>query len=268
MDIINSMQINDWQLASTNLGRCKEIDYEVAVLGIGATEAHNYHLPEGQDFLEIDYISRRCCAKAWKNGGKVLCLPVIPFGVDCNQADFRFGIHVKQSVIDAMVSDVFNSLKKHGIRKFVIMNGHGGNDFTPFVRQFQCDSDVHVFCCDFWKVTDDVRGEIFEAPIDDHAGELETSVALAIFPDLVEMQRAGGGKAAAFRFEALEKGWVKTSRNFGLLNDHCAVGDPSKASAEKGQKFLDIVIDRISRFLVELSESNVDTTFPHQPMTD
>ena len=68
-----------------------------------------------------------------------------------------------------------------------------------------------------------------------------------------------------FRFEALREGWIKTSRNFTKLNEHCATGEPSRASVEKGQKYLDLVIGRISQFLIELAESPLDESFPHRP---
>ena len=103
---------------------------------------------------------------------------------------------------------------------------------------------------------------IFEKS-DDHAGEFETSVALAIYPELVEMENAENGKVRPFRFEALKNGWVKTSRQFSKLNDHCATADPSGASVEKGLKYLEIVIERISQFLVELAQSPIDKSFPH-----
>ncbi len=68
-----------------------------------------------------------------------------------------------------------------------------------------------------------------------------------------------------FRFEALRKGGVRTSRDFAKLNDHCAAGDPAGASAEKGREILDIVCERISTFLVELAQSPIDELFPHEP---
>jgi creatinine amidohydrolase len=105
--------------------------------------------------------------------------------------------------------------------------------------------------------------EIFEKP-DDHAGQFETSVALALFPELVELQHAQKALARPFRFEALNKGWIQTSRKFARLNDFCAAGDPAGASAEKGKKYLDLVCQRISEFLIELAEAEIDKMFPHE----
>lgn len=253
--------IHDWDLTETNLSRLSKNRLEVAVIPIGATEPHNLHLPQGQDFFHTSWVAKRSCQLAWEKCKSVICLPAIPYGVDCNLMDFPLAIHVSQSVLDAIIKDIILSLLKHGIKKILILNGHGGNDFAPFVRQMQCDCDVHLFLCNWWKVGMDKYYEIFEKP-DDHAGEFETSVALALFPELVELQHAQKALARPFRFEALNKGWIQTSRNFAKLNNYCAVGDPANASAEKGKKYLNLVCQRISDFLVELAHAEIDGVFP------
>lgn len=256
--------IDEWDLTATNLHRAATRKYEVAVIGTAAIEAHNRHLPEGQDLRHTNYIARRCCEAAWGQCESVLWVPTIPYGVDCNLMDYPVTIHVSQATLDAMVRDVIASLRHHGIRKIVILNGHGGNDFTPLVRQIQCDMDVFVFVCNWWTVGNDKFGEIFDRP-DDHAGQMETSVALALYPELVQLDVAADGTPRPFRFEALREGWVKTSRDFGKLNDNCASGDPTGASAERGRAYLDLVCERITAFLVDLAGGEIDDRFPLEP---
>ena len=254
---------DEWCLLSTNLARLRERKIEVAVLPLGATEPHNLHLPEGQDVLHTTWVARRACELAWARQPAVICLPTLPFGVDCNLMAFPLAISVTQATLDAMVREIIASLKAHGIRKVVLVNGHGGNDFLPLVRQVQCDLDVHVFLCNWWQVGMDQYDAIFTHR-DDHAGEMETSVALALFPEKVELELAQPGGDPGFRFEALRHGWVRTSRDFSKLNDHCAVGDPSQASAEKGRRYLELVCGRLSDFLAELAASPLDAQFPMQ----
>ena len=259
-----SKSINEWDLTATNLHRVSQRRYEVAVLPVAAIEPHNMHLPQGQDLLHTNWIARRCCELAWQKCPQIICLPTLPYGVDCNLMDFPLAIHVSQATLDAMVRDIISSVLHHGIRKIVLLNGHGGNDFSPLVRQIQSDLDVHVFICDWWKVAQDHYSQIFDNP-DDHAGELETSVALALYPELVEPNVARDGSVRPFRFEALKEGWIRTSRRFARMNDHCAVGNPARAGADKGKKYLDITCDRVSRFLVELAQAVIDENFPHVP---
>ncbi len=255
--------INDWELITTNLGRIQERRIEVAVLPAAAVEAHNRHLPEGQDLLHTQHVARESCRRAFERGAQVMLLPALPFGVDCNQLALPLAVHVSQATLDAMVRDVIASLRRHGIRKIVLVNGHGGNDFVPLVRQVQCDLDVHVFLCNWWTVGHDRYSDFFNHA-DDHAGQMETAVGLAICPELVELERAGSGLARPFRFEALRKGWIRTSRDFARLNDHCAAGDPSGATAEAGRAYLELSISRIADFLVELAGSPIDEHFPHE----
>lgn len=258
-------QIAEWDLRQTNLSRLRENNLpRVAVLPTAAIEAHNNHLPQGQDLLHTSHVARRCTERAWQSGAQIICLPAIPYGVDCNLLDFPLTIHISQSTLDQMVRDIVVSLHHHGIKRIVLLNGHGGNDFKPLIRQLQCDLDVHLFVCDWWKVGMDRYADIFENP-DDHAGELETSVALHLYPHLVEMEKAGPGSVPPFRFEALNRGWVQTSRRFMRLNDHCSAGNPRQASAEKGRRYLELVCERISAFLVELSAAEADDVFPLAP---
>jgi creatinine amidohydrolase len=257
----NKQQINEWELVSTNLNRVSGHKYEVAVLPIGAIEPHNRHLPYGQDFFHASYIARRCCELAWEKCHGVIALPAIPYGVDCNLLCFPLTMHVSQKTLDAMVGDIITSLQRHDIRKIVLINGHGGNDFKPFVRQIQSETDCYVFLCNWWLVAKDRYGDIFSKP-DDHAGQMETSIAMSLYPELVELDAAGDGKAREFKFEALRKGWVVTSRDFGKLNDHCAVGDPSGATAERGCSYMEITCERISQFLIELANAPIDEYFP------
>ncbi len=256
--------INEWDLTQTNQARLKQQMPNVAVLGASAIEAHNYHLPEGQDFLHTEAIVKRVAQMAWEKTSSVICLPTIPYGVDCNLLEFPLTIHVKQTTLDLMLTEIVASLAHHGIRKIVLINGHGGNDFTPLVRQIQADLGVFIFWCNVYEVGQDKHNEIFDTA-DDHAGELETSMALALFPELVELEQADSGASRPFQFEALEQGWIKTSRMFSNLNDHCGNADPSLSTAEKGQQYLDFICNRISNFLIELAEADVNDHFPHFP---
>lgn len=253
--------IEEWDITATNQHLARQRRYEVAVLPVGAVEPHNFHLPLGQDLRHTTHVARESCARAWRRCESVLCLPAIPFGVDCNLMGFPIAIHVRQATLDATVRDVIASCRHYGIRKFVVINGHGGNEFKPLARQVQCDMDVHAFVVDWWKVGRDKYDDIFPVA-DDHAGVFETSVALALYPQLVEPDRAGDGAARDFRFQALREGWAYASRDFSKLSDQCAVGSPAGASAEMGKQYLELVIGRVADFLADLATTPIDEHFP------
>ena len=108
----------------------------------------------------------------------------------------------------------------------------------------------------------DKAKEIFESP-GEHADELETSVGMALFGNLVHVENASNGSTRKSRFEAINKGWVSIARPWHLVTKDSTYGDPRKASKEKGEAYLRIVVERISEYIVELAKSRMDAKFPY-----
>lgn len=243
--------------------------YQVALVLLGATEPHNHHLPYATDVLESEAVADLVCAAAWAKGARVLALPCIPFGVQSNLMSVpdAFPINVYPSTMFALLQDVVVSLQAKGIRKIVLFNSHGGNDFLkPFIREMTARNPAagEPFLCsiNWWQVGADVYKEVFTHK-DDHAGELETSVMLHLHPELVRPDAATDGAAKPTRFEAINKGWVSISRPWHLLTESTGVGDARQGSADKGKHYLDIVVPRLATFLHELAAANVnDPSFP------
>lgn len=251
-----------WHLAEQNYKTVREAHYEVAVLPIGSCEPHNLHLPYGTDTLQADGIANRVCQSASLQGAQVVKLPCIPYGVQSNMLELPLAINVYPSTFFALLKDIVDSLHNSGIHKLLILNGHGGNDFLkPFVREMMGKSPVFIAVSDWWKVGADVYDEIFDVR-DDHAGEMETSVILNMAPHLVDLPHAADGATQKTRFEAINKGYVSISRQWNLLTESTGTADPRAATAEKGEQYLDIITQRLSKFLVELSTASIDDKFP------
>ena len=183
-----------WNLSEVNYAYVKEHRYEVAVLPLGATEPHNLHLPYGTDTFEGDLVGEKICEAAYGSGAKVVLLPTIPYGTETNQMAFPLAMNVNPSTLGAVITDLVESLVHHGIRKIVLLNSHGGNDLKPLLRELYGKTPAHVFLCNWYQAFGDVEHEIFHEP-DDHAGEMETSLGLAYFPELVG-RNADGSLAA------------------------------------------------------------------------
>lgn len=249
-----------WLLAELSYHELKERLPEVAVLPFGATEPHNLHLPYSTDTIEAEMIGSAICEEAHQRGASVVCLPTIPYGTETNQSEFPFAMNVQPSTVQAILRDLVESLDRTGIRKCVILNSHGGNAFKGMLREIHGQTNVHLFLCNWYAIRDRYR-EVFTHP-DDHAGEMETSLILHARPDLVRMERADDGATRPFRFAALTNGWVEMSRPWHLLTTNSGSGNPHEASAEKGRRWLEILVDRLASFLVELSASPIDETFP------
>ncbi len=260
--------IRNWILSEVNYAYVKEHSYDVAVLPMGATEPHNLHMPYGTDTYEAEAIASRACEKAFHEGAKVIMLPAIPYGTDTNQMEFPLAMNLNPSTILTIFRDLIDSLEKHGIKKLVILNSHGGNDFKPFLRELHNQTSVKLFLCDWFRgISADVRDEIFDDP-GDHADEVETSLGLAYFPEFIVKDESTGKLAAddgsmkSTRFSAVNEGWISITRPWHLLTTNSGAGNPHLATAEKGEKLMKVLVDRISGFLIELANSDLDEQFP------
>ena len=261
------MTMRPWKLAETNYGYTKTHPFEVAVLPLGATEPHNLHLPYGTDTYEGDIVGEAICYAAHERGAKVVLLPTIPYGTETNQMAFPLAMNVNPSTLFAVVTDLVDSLSRHGIKKVVLLNSHGGNDLKPLLRELYGKSPAHIFLCNWFRVLSDVEREIFTDP-GDHGGEMETSLILAYRPELVAHRPDGtldadDGAMAATRFEAINRGWISMTRPWRLLTTNSGAGNPHAATADKGRRMMELLVERLATFLVELSQSEVDERFPY-----
>ena len=128
--------------------RSRTIPFEVAILPWGATEPHNFHLPYATDNYETASIAERAAEIAWKQGAKVVVLPTVPFGVNTGQLNLRLALNMNPSTQFAVLSDIAAALSSQGVRKLLVLNGHGGNDFKQMIRELQPRGEGLFVCYD------------------------------------------------------------------------------------------------------------------------
>ncbi|HPE77382.1 MAG TPA: creatininase family protein [Draconibacterium sp.] len=244
-------------LEQTNWKQVKNQKYEVAILPWGATEPHNYHLPYGTDSLETAGIAEAAAQKAWERGAKIMVLPTIPFGVqNPGQIELPFCLHTKPSTQIIIFKDIVEALNNQGIRKLIVMNGHGGNDFKPMIREIQPQfPEMLISLVEWFKILD--PSEYFEED-GDHANEMETSVIMYYFPHLVlPLNEAGDGKAKSAKLKGVVNKTAWIPRQWNKVSEDTGIGNPKKASAEKGRKYLNDLTSEISNFFVELANCDL-----------
>ena len=243
-------------LAETHWKDVKNTDFELAVLPWGATEAHNYHLPYGTDNIEADYIAAESARIAWEQGAKLIVLPNIPFGVNTGQADIKLDINLYPSTQLAILTDIAETLNRHGIRKLVILNSHGGNDFKPTVRELGAKfPDMFICLCNWYQWS---GKESFFDQKGDHADEMETSLLLYLTPHLVRpLDEAGERKYKQPKIEALRQGWVWAERRWSQVTADTGIGNPKAATREKGEKYFKALTEEVAAALVELAKSDI-----------
>jgi creatinine amidohydrolase len=243
-----------WILAESSWKTVKATPYEVAVLPWGATEAHNLHLPYATDIIECDAIAAESARIAWKAGTRVVVLPTVPFGVNTGQLDIKLCLNMNPSTQALVLKDVVDSLDAQGIRKLVLFNGHGGNDFRQMIRELQPKTSVFLCSLNWYQC---VNPRDYFTDLGDHAGELETSVMMHIAPDLVlPLAEAGDGAARRFRIAGLREGWVWSPRKWTSVTTDTGVGNPHAATAEKGARYVDAVTNKIAGFFTELAKAD------------
>lgn len=239
-------------LAENNWKTVKEEQYQLAILPWGATEAHNYHLPYSTDNVEANAISAESARIAWEKGAKVIVLPVIPFGVNTGQFDVTLDINLNPSTQFAILNDVIETLNRQGIHKLIILNSHGGNDFRQMLRELGLKyPKMFLSEVNWYKVKD--AATIFE-DLGEHAGEVETSLMMYLKPEwILPLSEAGDGKAKKYRFNAMKEGWGWAERRWTQVTEDTGIGNPAKASVEKGEKFFKLLSSKIGEFLYEVA---------------
>lgn len=251
------MTARPYILAEANWKAIKDSQIEVAVLPWGACEAHNFHLPYGTDIIEAEEIAAESARLAWQKKIEVIVLPTIPFGVNTGQHDIKLDMNMNPSTQLVVLSDVVETLNRHGIYKLIILNSHGGNDFKPMIRELGLRFPKMFICsCDWFKALN--QSDFFENK-DDHAGEMETSLLLYLRPDLVlPLTEAGDGKAKRFKVEAIREGWAWAERKWSQVTADTGVGDPRQATKEKGKKYFKAVTQKVAHLIEEVATTKAE----------
>jgi creatinine amidohydrolase len=247
-------------LAETNWKTLKDQRIDLAVLPWGATEAHNYHLPFATDNIMVDKIAQESARVAWGKGARPIVLPLIPFGVNTGQMDIVLNINMNPSTQFAILNDVTDVLNRHEIYKLLILNGHGGNDFKQMIRESGLKFPKMFICsCNWYQSFDNT--EFFENS-GGHADEMETSIMQFLVPELLlPLSEAGEGKGKKFRIKALNERWAWAERRWSQVTTDTGIGDPSRATPEKGEKCFNEIIKKVSDLILELSNADLNNLY-------
>lgn len=240
-------------LSSASWNDVKETKYDVVILPWGAIEPHNYHLPYITDCHLSQNIALDSAELAYKKYGAMCAVmpPIFLGSQNPGQWNLPLCIHTNSETQKAILGDIVDSLHYQGFRKLVIINGHGGNTFKSYIRDFAKKYPDFIIVSLNWFEVVPTDG-CFEEKPDEHAGEQETSVLLHYRPDLVDMSVAGDGVVTPVEVEALNKkiGWAP--RNWGEVSKDTGIGNPHKSTAEKGARYAAAVADKISDLLGDL----------------
>ncbi len=203
---------------------------QIAIIPVGSIEQHGPHLPISTDSDIVTEISLRLSKKI--NG---ILLPTINYGISDEHFPF-FNLSVKKSTLSKMLDDICESLIKNGISRILIINGHYGNldSLKDFERKKKKNRKIKVFS--YWKYMDREF---------DHAGNVETSIMLAISKN-VKMKNAKKG----FQTDGMSKQEIAkinrlAQKSFPKVTGNGVWGDPTKSSAKLGRKIINKVVNNL-----------------------
>lgn len=230
-------EITDWEFheALTRI--------QTAIIPVGSLEQHGEHLPISTDSLIVDYLSTKVAVDigAFK-------LPVIYYGISYEHKPM-FNISLQSSTLLAVISEVCCSLLENGIRNILILNGHHGNaGILQYISQATCENilqEGNIFVLNYWQLMSDQF---------DHAGKVETSLLLAIAPNLVQMQRAKPNSKELLKSKMAYAAITNSPGSFPKITGNGIWGDPRGAKAEKGIKLLQEIVTNIKSVLIELQQ--------------
>jgi creatinine amidohydrolase/Fe(II)-dependent formamide hydrolase-like protein len=240
--------------------RFKQVD--IALLPVGAVEQHGPHLPLDTDAFDADYLARRVAEAC--SSPRPLVLPPIAYGVSYHHRDFSGTLSVNPETQAHLVYEIGMSAARCGITKLVMINGHGGNAPALHLAAQMINRDAHIFTCvDTGETSDTDIDELVDTPNDVHAGEIETSTALAVRPHLVDMKRAPrmvprfSSRYLDFTSKRSVSWYAYTER----LSKSGVMGDATKATAEKGERIWAVMTRRLVELVEDLKRLSLDEIY-------
>jgi creatinine amidohydrolase len=245
-------------------------DNRVAVLPVGTIEQHGPHLPLLTDVITATEMSRRAVERI---ATEAVLLPSVYYAFNEHHLDFPGTIAVAGDTFINYVSDIGKSLAHHGFRKILLVNGHGSN--VPFLdiaaRNITNHSAAICAMVPWWSlVPKTLLAEVRESEFPGgmaHGCELETSVLLYLRGDLVQMDKAEKDmpvqRSEFFYWDLQAPSPVFFQEFFSRYSRTGTLGDPTKATLDKGRRFTEAVVDQMVRLIRELRVRRIEPRVDH-----
>lgn len=237
----------------------------ISILPLGAHEQHGPHLPFETDTLIARAVAERLAASA-PQGIALNVLPVEPVGYSVEHLHVDGTRSLTPEAAIARWLDIAGKVAQSGSRRLMLLNAHGGNSPLMTIVATEARIRFHMLVvATSWTRFGVPEGLITpeEKALDIHAGDIETSVMLAIRPDLVRMDQLRDFPSRqadyAARFRHLRAygphafGWKMSD-----LNKDGAAGNASQATAAKGEAFLDHAVKGLAELLTDMAAFDVD----------
>mgnify|MGYP001042930574 CR=1 FL=1 len=245
----------------------------VVVVPVGMLEDHGLHLPVVTDVMITGAVCRRAAEGV---PDSVVLMPVQQHGYSPHHMDFSGSITVKGPTLIEYMLDVTRSLVRHGFRRILIVNGHGSNmPWLEAAARMTIVENPNVLCALVaWWAIPELAEEVRRLRSSErggmsHACELETSMMLAIRPELVEMEKAvrdmsyQTSKYLPPRDFYYPTGPIIMMPYWSTMSRTGTLGDPTKATREKGERWLSAAVQGLTGIIKEFRGLEIKERVDH-----
>jgi creatinine amidohydrolase len=212
-----------------------------AIIPVGSLEQHGAHLPVSTDSLIAEHVARMVAQDVG-----AFVLPVISYGISFEHKPM-FNVSLRNSTLSTMICDACSSLAEMGLKQMIILNGHHGNmgalQYIPQELHMKIPMDASIHAIHYWQM---MRDEF------DHAGEVETSLVLAIAPELVRMDRAMPNSKRLSKSKSAYNSITNVPGSFPKITGNGVWGDPRKATVAKGDNLIKEITSKVANTITEL----------------
>jgi len=226
------------------------------LIPIGSVEQHGPHLPVGTDTI----IAYEIALKVAKEIDAIVAPPIY-YGNSMSMVGMYGTLSVSPQTLSAYILDLCKSASEIGFKRIIFINGHGGNvEAFDIIGHIARCMNLTIIRIDWWIIASQEISEIVGKIA--HADEGETSVMLAVKPELVKMEKAVKDSKAREVYEKLTSGkprnMPKIYVHFKTWTKTGVIGDATKATKEKGDRIVDAVVKNIVNFLKNLDKVSLE----------
>ena len=233
-------------------------DIRLVIQPVGSLEQHGPNTALETDTAIADEISKIASARLWP---KVLVAPAIPWGFAPYHMGFPGTVTMRPETVIAVLRDVFRSLQRHGLNRWLMTNFHSGNEamigmaVQSLTRELEPD---FLGSCSLYALEpDEIEEQIKKSEFVGHACEVETSELMYLRPDLVKIHALqpgiSSGEGGSVRRRFWQRG-VRVAWTFDDATYNGALGDSRHASYEAGKSMVEAILDEFDSVLIDIIE--------------
>jgi len=235
---------NIYRLTNPDIEKWKKKSEQVIIVPIGSLEQHGDHLPVSTDSIIIEHLAKKVSGKF-----QSLYLPTVTLGISFEHEPL-FNISISYQTYSNFLSEICVSLIKYGMKNIILLNGHHGNmGCLHSISQNVSDkitSNAKINFINYWSLMENF----------DHAGEIETSLVLAINKKLVKMKMARANTKEITGSRIAYTSLTSNPGSFHTITGNGVWGDPTKASIIKGRSLLENLTQKIIEIMKEFKKFN------------